>query len=64
MQDIGGRPQVILIVLRCAIKVVTYNHNQEEKDAFDMGTVLYPCAYLEIPYSCLRKALSRDSSIE
>jgi hypothetical protein len=36
VQDIGGHPRVILIVVyRCAIKVVMYNRNQEEKDAFD-----------------------------
>jgi hypothetical protein len=35
VRDIGGRPQVILIVVyRCAIEV-TCDRNQEEKDAFD-----------------------------
>jgi hypothetical protein len=40
VQDIGGRLQVILIVVyRCAIKVVMYKRNQEEKDVFDMCIV-------------------------
>ena len=50
MRDIGGRPKVILVVVcRCAIKVVTCNRNQEEKDAFDV--LLYPSAYLETSQS-------------
>ena len=39
MQDIGGRPQVILtVVYRCAITgvIVMCNRNQEEKNVFNM----------------------------